>query len=122
MIDDEYEAASIWAKKWQSNLQHIDSKDIIATPLPSQSLYALNYLCDCSVVRFDKETVTKLIDRNELEHAFAEFGVTNVLGYDTELSKKITDSSMVKIIFDDQLQPIIPEPSTGKTLFMYLLR
>ena len=28
MIDDEYEAASIWAKKWQSNLQHIDSKEI----------------------------------------------------------------------------------------------
>ena len=28
MIDDEYEAASSWAKKWQSNLQHIDSKDI----------------------------------------------------------------------------------------------
>ena len=28
MIDEEHEAASIWAKKWQSNLQHIDSKDI----------------------------------------------------------------------------------------------
>ena len=28
MIDDEHKAASIWAKKWQSNLQHIDSKDI----------------------------------------------------------------------------------------------
>ena len=28
MIGEEHESASIWAKKWQSNLQHIDSKDI----------------------------------------------------------------------------------------------
>jgi glycine oxidase len=28
MLDDEYDAASAWAKKWQSNLQLIDSKEI----------------------------------------------------------------------------------------------
>ncbi len=75
----------------------ISDKDVIALCDDDQFLTALslNYLTDKSVVVFQQGTIKKLLENGKLASAFKNFGVTHIVGYSEDLSKKILKATNV---------------------------
>lgn len=76
----------------------LTNNDVIAYPGHPTAMYNINYYTDRNIVRFDPETIKKLINQGKLKFAFDYFGVTRIISYDEELTQKIVDSTEVKEI------------------------
>lgn len=98
------------------------ASDIIATPLNSSSIDTLNYLTDKSIIKFDNETIVKLLEENKIDWAFKEFGVTKIIGFSPELTAAILEKSDVKNIADNTIKSVQIPVSSIKSLFMNLVK
>jgi 4-amino-4-deoxy-L-arabinose transferase-like glycosyltransferase len=75
---------------------NIFDKDVIAMGTGGVlGATALNYLKDKSIVVFQPGTARKLLENRELNAVFKKFGVTYILSYPDELSKKILKATNV---------------------------
>jgi len=69
----------------------LDKKtDVLAVGSPNPTTSMVNYYTNFSCVYFAPATVQKLIRENKLAWAFAQFGITRVVGYDAELGRDIS--------------------------------
>ncbi len=55
----------------------------------------LNYLTDKSTVVFQQRTIKKILEDGKLSQAFKNFGITHIIGYPDDLSKKIMKAASV---------------------------
>ncbi len=74
----------------------LGKNDVLA--IDTYSMALINYYNDINVIRFSPETLEKLIKENKLKDAFAKFGVTYIVGYDSSINKEITKTTKVKVI------------------------
>jgi len=100
----------------------ITAQDIMATPLDNSDIYTINYLTDKSIIKFDKNTVKKLLDENKLDFAFQEFKVTKILGFSPDMTKEILQQVKVENITDNDIEMKEVVTSPVKGLIMNLLR
>lgn len=96
MLDDEHEAAVVWAKKWQSNLQLIDSREVYELePELSRSLLEANkavWMPDVRQVRNPR--LVKVIKKYLLKQGVKFLEQTEVTGFikNAEKTEGITTS------------------------------
>jgi hypothetical protein len=76
----------------------LTNDDVIAYPGHPTAMYNINYYTDKNIVRFDPETIKKLINQGKLKSAFDYFGVTRIISYDEELTQEIINSTEAKEI------------------------
>ncbi len=105
------------------NMLDVKNDDIIAVPFRTSDAYNFNFSTDKSIVVFNQETIEQLLLKGELKAAFEKFGVKYVLGYEPELSQKITAQTQAQIIADTSL-PIMREDlnTNNKNWFMNLVK
>jgi hypothetical protein len=96
--------------------------DVIAAPLDNGSIYALNYLTDINVIKFDEATVNKLILENKLQSIFNEFGVTKILGFSASGTKDISRLAAVSNISDNNVTVRPSLLSVYKILLLNLIK
>jgi len=101
MLHDEYNGSKIeiirdFAEKInRANLNK--QNDVIAVNVHS-TLQSLNYYTDQSIIYFDSQTISKLLEENKLNWAFEQFGVTKIISFKPGLSEKIIKQTKVGII------------------------
>ena len=101
MLHDEYNGSKVEiirnlaGKINQANLDK--QNDIIAINI-HPTLQSLNYYTDQSIIYFDIQTINRLLKENKLDWVFEQFGVTKIIGFESELSKEIIRQTEVKII------------------------
>lgn len=78
--------------------ENVADEEVIALGLDSKDAILLNYLTDRSVVILTPDTVKKLSSQGNLENVLDSFDVKYILGYEEELSAKITKYADVKNI------------------------
>ncbi len=100
---------------------NISSKDVIATDGVSTPII-LNYLKDKSVVVFQQGTIEKLLENGKLNPAFRNFGVTHIVGYPDDLSKKILKAVKVVNISSSDTEEAVPENYNTKNWIMNLIK
>ena len=81
-------------KQKQNNQQH----DVIGVGSSQKAADVLNYYTDQSVIYFSPQTVEKLLSENRLDWAFEQFGITHVIGYDSELNREIINQTGVMVL------------------------
>ncbi|MFH1671588.1 MAG: hypothetical protein ABH889_02345 [Candidatus Portnoybacteria bacterium] len=75
------------------NREQLDKQnDVIAVNI-HPVLQALNYYTDQNIIYFSSQTVERLLEQNKLTEAFKEFGVTKIIGFDPDLSQRITEQT-----------------------------
>jgi hypothetical protein len=57
---------------------------------------AINYYDNLNVIYFDPNTIEKLLNENRLQLVFDQFGVTGIVGYQPELTKRVIENTKVK--------------------------
>ncbi len=101
MLHDEYNGSKIeiiteLADK--INEEGLNKKsDIIAVNIHS-TLQTLNYYTNQNIIYFDIETVNRLLDEHKLNEAFNEFGVSRVIGFDSDVSEEIVGQTDAEVI------------------------
>ena len=83
--------------------KEISSSEVIAVPFDAGDAYNLNFTTQKNVVVFRQETIQQLIKQNQLSSAFNTFQVSHILGYDPNLTKKITELTSVINIADSSI-------------------
>ncbi len=74
---------------------NISINDVIAAPVSPQFL---NYYTDYNYIYFNPGTIERLLEKNKLQWAFDQFGVTRATGFGELLNKRIAESTQAKII------------------------
>jgi hypothetical protein len=74
----------------KENVLAVGFKDANNAPL------IINYYTDMNAVYFDPNTVKRLLEENKLKWAFEQFGITGIVGYQSDLAEKIVQNVSVK--------------------------
>jgi len=75
------------------NQEQLDKQnDVIAINI-HPIIQNLNYYTDQNIIYFNSQTVEKLLEQNKLAEAFEQFGVTKIIGFDYNLSKRIKEKT-----------------------------
>jgi len=72
--------------------------DVIAVGLKNPASSVLNWYTDYSFVYFAPDTVEKLLKEEKLQWAFDQVGVTKIIGYDDNLTKRVIEFTTAKNI------------------------
>lgn len=100
-----------------------DKSAVIALPLGPNLLEQLAVLSDRSVVLFAPETVERLLDERQLKEVFAQYGVTHVMRYDTELMRRMQRTVPSLTLLEDQpVGPVSPPVTPSLRFLLHLIR
>ena len=126
-VYDNEDNLAILNYSFQIKKLNLSEKDVIALGTGATAgALALNYLTDKSVIVFQEQTVKNLLAEGGLASAFKKFGVTYIVGYPDDLSKKILAQAKVININSSQNnisgQNIISENNSLKSWLMNLIK
>jgi len=71
----------------------LDKKNDVVAVNIHPVLQGLNYYTDQNVIYFNSQTVERLLEENRLSEAFEQFGVTKIIGFDSDLSHRIINQT-----------------------------
>lgn len=99
LIGEAYKSNSLFKNPGLiSKIQQADlsDNDIVAVDIHQGVPELLNYYFDKNFVYFDSETIEKLINNGKIMEALDFFGVTKIVGFNEEVSKKILEKTNTK--------------------------
>lgn len=101
----------------------IQDEDVIAIPsdFPEQPT-TLNYFTNKSFVVFTNQTIDKLLKEEKIKKAFEAFGVKYILGYSSDISKRVITQAEVINITSNSLKVDMDQVSANKSFLMNLIR
>jgi hypothetical protein len=78
--------------------EEIGDKDVVVTSHHPGTPLVLNYYTNKNFIYFHPETIKKLLAEESLQSAFQKFGVTHIVGFDSDLNNQIYNQTLVNIV------------------------
>ena len=99
MFHEEYTTGNMELLTKQAQIiksANLSGQEVIAYGGHPAAVHHLNWLTDKNIVKFAPETLVSLSAGNKLKESFTYFGVTHILGYESNLADQVVSLTQVK--------------------------